>query len=392
MATRRVIIVRLLLTAGLALVLLTSDEFLGGSRATRLGLGALVVVVCAAVLLVDTERGRPWFSPLRRLSRAALVVLSLSGVLTCSLLPNGAGVAVPLVVSRVASQARVPTWSRHGMLVVSALSLTAYGVVSHGPWWGYLAWPVAVVVVFQSGLRVQSRRQQLEAAELLLAQEQALREEHVRSAAAAERARITRELHDVLAHTLSGLTVTLQATAVLLEAEGASAAAREQVGRARALAVDGLVEARTAVASLAASDDEPVRVDLVAAVGRQVREHEVTTGAEAALDVVSAPVDPSPDVVGAVSGIVREALTNAVRHAPGRPVRVVLDAEQGRLAVVVEVDEGGPAASAGSGGMGLAGMRARAVEVGGELAAGPYAEGWRVSATLPLHDEAVGRG
>jgi signal transduction histidine kinase len=391
-STRLVIATRLLLTAGLALVLLTSGEFLVGSRSTRLWLGVLVAVVCGSVLLVDTERGRPWIAVPPWLSRGALVVLSLSGVLSCLLLPSGAGVAVPLVVARIASQARIRTWSRYALLVVSVLSLTGYTVVSHGPWWGYVAWPTAVGVVFQSGLRTQSRRQHLEDTELLLAQEQALREEHVRGAAAAERTRIARELHDVLAHTLSGLTVTLQATAVLLEAEGASTVARGQVDRARALAVDGLAEARAAVASLAAVDDDRGRVDLVAVVGRQVREHRITTGADATLDVGAVPAGLAPAVVGAVSGVVREALTNAMRHAPGRPVRVALSTADGTLEVVVEVDEGGPAAPGAGGGMGLTGMRARAVELGGELEAGPYAHGWRVAARVPLERTGNGRG
>lgn len=392
MSTRLVVTTRLLLTAGLALVLLTSDPFLGGGRTTRTTIGVLTAVVCAAVLLVDTERGRPSFGAPRWLSRVALVVLALSGVATCWLVPGGSGAAVPLVVARIASQARIPAWSRYTLLVVASLSLVAYGVVHDGPWWGIVAWPVAVGVVFQSGLRVQSRRQQLEDAELLLAQEQALREEHVRAAATAERARIARELHDVLAHTLSGLTVTLQATAVLLEAEGASPLAREQVGRARALAVDGLAEARTAIASLAADEDDRARVDLVAVIDRQVREHQITTGAHATLDATGVPAGLPPAVVGAVAGIVREALTNAVRHAPGRPVRVELDASQGRLDVVVEVDEGAQAELPASGGLGLPGMRDRAAEVGGRLDAGPYARGWRVVASVPLQGAGDGNG
>ncbi len=398
MSTRLVIATRLLVTLGLALVLLTSDEFVAGPRSTRWGLGILVAVVCGSVLLVDTERRRPWFGVPRGLSRAALVVLALSGVLTGWLLPSGSGLAVPLVAARVAAQARIPTWCRYAVLGVSSLALVGCNLVGHGPWWAYLAGPVAVGVVFQSGLRIQSRRQHLEDAELLLAQEQALREEHVRGAAAAERTRIARELHDVLAHTLSGLTVTLQATAVLLEAEHASSVAREQVDRARALAVDGLAEARTAVASLADVDDARAPVDLVAVVGRQVREHRITTGADAILDVVAVPGDLAPAVVGAVSGIVREALTNAVRHAPGRPVRVVLadggseDPAGSRLDVVVEVDEGGPAAPGALGGMGLSGMRDRAVELGGALEAGPSARGWRVAASVPLERTGGGGG
>ena len=200
------------------------------------------------------------------------MVLALCGVIACWLLPDGSGVAVPLVVARLASQARVPDLGRATLLLVvaSAALLLSNAGERTAPGGRTSPGRSRWAIVFQSGLRVQSRRRQLEDAELLLAQEQALREEHVRSAAAAERTRIARELHDVLAHTLSGLTVTLQATAVLLEAEGASAAAREQVGRARALAVDGLAEARTAVASLALADDDRARVDLVAVVGRQV--------------------------------------------------------------------------------------------------------------------------
>src|SRR5207302_12478 len=123
------------------------------------------------------------------------------GVIACWWLPNGSGVAIPLVVARLASQANLPDRARYMLLVVASASLLLSNALASGPWWAYLVWPVAVGIVFESGLRVRSRSQQLEDAELLLAQEQALREEHVRSAAAAERTRIARELHDVLAHT-----------------------------------------------------------------------------------------------------------------------------------------------------------------------------------------------
>ena len=387
MPNRLLLVSRVLLVVGLALVLLTNGALATGSPAQRGLLVVLTVVACGSLLVTATERGRPAFGVGASVSTAAAVVLAACGVLLCWLLPDSSAPAVPLVVSRLAAQARLRTWLRYALLGVATLALLGYNVVSGGPWWAYLAWPVAVGILYQSGLRVQSRRQQLEDAELLLAQEQALREEQVRSAAAAERTRIARELHDVLAHTLSGLTVTLQATAALLEAEGASDAARDQVGRARALAVDGLAEARTAVASLASADEGPGSVDLVAVVERQVREHRITTGSEATLAVAGLRPevvrDLPPEVVAVVSRILRESLTNALRHAPGRPVRVVLEAGTD-LVLRVEVDEGRPAAPAAAGGLGLGGMRARAAEVGGRLEAGPSADGWRVEARLPL--------
>ncbi|SEP67255.1 sensor histidine kinase [Microlunatus flavus] len=391
MPHRLVLASRVLLTAGLAVALLGTGTVRHGDGASRGVLVGLTVLACVALLLSATERGRPALPVPPTVSTAALVVLAACGVALCWLLPDSSGPAVPLVLARLSAQARLPAWGRYTALVVATASLAVYTVVSDGPWWAYVGWAVAVGVLHQSGLRVQSRRQQLEDAELLLAQEQALREEQVRSAAAVERTRIARELHDVLAHTLSGLTVTLQATAALLEAEGASPAAREQVGRARALAVDGLAEARTAVASLASGDEGRTRLDLRAVVERQVREHRITTQAEIALRTTGALDRVPAPVVGAASGILREALTNAVRHAPGRPVRVTL-AQGDALVLTVEVDEGSAAPAAADGGMGLAGMRQRAIEVGGDLAAGPSDHGWRVEARLPVGEEAEERG
>lgn len=365
------------------------SESPAGSLLDRWLLLVLLLAVAIAAATYDTEEGPPWgWVPLWA-STPSLLVLAVGGSVLCLLVRDGSCVIFPLLASRLVARGRLPEWGRWAVLAVCAAALLAFTALTNSPWWLYGVWVVGVVLLYQSGVRVEERRAQLETTELLLAQEQALREEHARTAAASERTRIARDLHDVLAHTLAGLAVTLQATVCQLAAEGASPAAREQAGRARALAVDGLAEARRAVASLAADAPDDGTADLVAVLERQVAEHRITTGDPASVEVAG-PLPPvSAAAVGAVSAVVREALTNALRHAPGAPVDVALEETAGELRLQVTVREGRPAAPGAAGGMGLAGMRSRVADLGGTLDAGPVSEGWQVRARVPVGAETV---
>jgi signal transduction histidine kinase len=103
-------------------------------------------------------------------------------------------------------------------------------------------------------------------------------------------------------------------------------------------------------------------------------------------------VDLPPELPATVSTtayrVVQEALTNALRHAPGAPVRITLCGDREALRVQV-VDAGSTTAagrSTGSSGYGLAGLRERVGLLGGQLAAGPLGDrpGWQVTASLPV--------
>jgi signal transduction histidine kinase len=202
-----------------------------------------------------------------------------------------------------------------------------------------------------------------------------------RRAADSERHRLGRELHDISAHHLTSVVVTVEAARRLgksrpeLVDEALSFA--ERTGRETLAALQRLVEIMRTV-------DEPDpqlmtrRIEeLVAGFGRLGRPIQL---------------DLPPDVAGpaaeAVFAIAREALTNALRYAPGAAVRVQVRRDGGVLELTI--DNAAPRVighADGSGlgsGRGIAGMRERAAAVGGELSAGPGKDGgWRVWARLP---------
>lgn len=184
--------------------------------------------------------------------------------------------------------------------------------------------------------------------------------------AEAERARIARDLHDLLGHALSSIAVQAGAAGQLL---GPDAAAAVPVERIRLAAHDGLNEVR---ALLAAQAVPPAPgPDRILALIR----------ADGARLAVTGNIRPLPMAADdAAYRIVQEALTNARRHAPGAPVRVQLGYAPDALDI--RVMNGGPVPSPGRDGRGLRGMRERAAACGGTVEAGPADDGWVVHAVL----------
>ncbi|MGY4997413.1 histidine kinase [Streptomyces sp. 900105245] len=206
--------------------------------------------------------------------------------------------------------------------------------------------------------------------------------EHARRAAGEqERRRLARELHDVSAHHLTSVVVTVDAARRLRDSRPELAA--EALAFARRTGAETLTASQRLVGLLRDSGRPDPRVtsalieELVAGFGR--------LGRPVAARI---PDDLTGPAAEAVHGIVREALTNTLRHAPGAAARV----EVRRVADLLQltVANGPPRASAAhvtdglGAGRGLAGMRERAASVGGELTAGPGPDGgWLVRATLP---------
>jgi signal transduction histidine kinase len=237
--------------------------------------------------------------------------------------------------------------------------------------------------------------QRAEQAELLVAQTQRSQEEHVRAARLEESARIAREIHDVLAHALAGLTIQLEATSALLEQGADREAILARVQRAHALAREGLQETRRAVGALR-EDEAPASVEAIsarAAIEALVEEYRTGTDAPAELTIDGDPTRLAGPTGQTVQRIVQEALTNVRKHAPGAAVSVAVHAgELPEEDVVLRVDDhpvgnghGAPPKSlaASGGGYGLQGMRERAQLLGGTLAAGAGSRGWRVELRLP---------
>ncbi len=210
-------------------------------------------------------------------------------------------------------------------------------------------------------------------------------ERNVRLASMQERSRIAREMHDIVAHSLS---------VMIALAEGARAAAPKSP-QAAAEALDLLAETgRTALTDMrrmlgvlrdgetlltpqpTTDDDVAGLVEVFGQAGLTVRLH----------------AEPLPDHPGlrlAVFRVVQEALTNVLRHARGASAADVEVRVVGGTVEVTVRDDGGTAdgpvpSGTGSGGTGLIGMRQRAAMYGGEVKAGPAAGGWQVRATLTV--------
>ncbi|MFD6423281.1 sensor histidine kinase [Streptomyces sp. NPDC060198] len=212
----------------------------------------------------------------------------------------------------------------------------------------------------------------------LLAQERAARAAETERAALDERSRIAREIHDVLAHSLSAQMVHLEAARLLIEREPVGAfrdQVLERVVSARSMAREGLTETRQALSALR-GETTPVEDFL---------RNLVSTG-PVELSVEGPRRSLAAGASQAVRRVAQEAVTNVRKHAPGAHVRIRL--EYLPDTVVLEVRDTGGGASdeelmTGGPGYGLTGMRERAEVLGGALEAGPGEEGFVVTLRLP---------
>jgi signal transduction histidine kinase len=197
----------------------------------------------------------------------------------------------------------------------------------------------------------------------------------------AERSRIAREIHDILAHSLSAQLVHLEG-ARLLMVSGRTDEALDRVERARGLARSGLEETRRALATLR-GDIPPVDVVL----RELAEEHRLLADAACEVTITGEPRDLSARAGLAVIRTAQEALTNVRKHAPGASVKIALRYSSGWCELHVTDTGGalepGPLAASG-GGYGLVGMRERAELIGGTLEAGPTGEGFSVLLRVPL--------
>lgn len=212
------------------------------------------------------------------------------------------------------------------------------------------------------------------------------REAHRRAAVADERRRVAREMHDIVAHSISVMVVQAGGARRILERDperaAEAAALIERTGR------DALAEMRLLLGVLRPGEQRPGREPQPGMAGlEQLVERARAAGLPVALRVEGTRPELPQGLDLAAYRIVQEALTNALRHAGAAPTEVVV--RYGPAALELEVaDRGAAAAPApGTGGHGLVGMRERARLYGGELHAGPRpGGGFEVRARLPLHD------
>ncbi|MGW0702845.1 sensor histidine kinase [Streptomyces sp. NPDC002867] len=287
-----------------------------------------------------------------------------------------AGADVPAVVLWISccvmAMARMPLAAALGTV---AVQFVGFALTDDSRWGAWVT--TAAVVLAGYSLRLDAHAKGT--GYRLLAQERAAREAEATSAALAERARIAREIHDVLAHSLSAQLVHLEAARLQIE-RGPEGPFRdkilERVVAARAMAREGLAETRQALSALRGemAPVEDYLRELAAADGVRTE----VTGERRQL-----PAEASQ----AVRRVAQEALTNVRKHAHGADVRIVLAYLEGEIAL--EVRDFGARQKTGDlmasgAGYGLLGMRERAELAGGTLDAGPEGEGFVVRLRVPV--------
>jgi signal transduction histidine kinase len=210
------------------------------------------------------------------------------------------------------------------------------------------------------------------------------RVEEARIAVAEERARMARELHDVVAHAMSVIVLQAGAERVNLppENESTDAALRsiERTGR------EALAEMRRLVGMLREDGEEATLVPRPSLAHVDILLDQTRkAGLPVELHVLGEPVELSPGLDMSAYRIVQESLTNVLKHAGDARASVVLDF--GPRTLAIEVADDGRGGTPNGSGHGIAGMRQRVALFGGELEAGPRDRGFVVRARFPLEAE-----
>lgn len=259
-----------------------------------------------------------------------------------------------------------------GAVLIAGVLLfgTEWVLTVHDPGWG--AWMAGTTFTVVAALLI---RHQV----VLVEQMRALQADLAQRERADERARIARDLHDVIAHslTVSLLHVSSARLAIQHDPEDAARALAD----AERLTRRSLDDVRATFGMLRSPDDDGGTALPAPGIGELARLVDDLRAAQANVSlIVHGNVDEVPATTGMTAyRIVQESLTNASRHAAGAAVAVYVDVRDDQ--VEVSVDSGG-APGSGSG-MGLLNMKERAEAVGGTLSAGPGGNGWLVIASLP---------
>ena len=242
------------------------------------------------------------------------------------------------------------------------------------------------------GDATRNRRAYVDEVEQRAAEAERTREDEARRRVDDERLRIARELHDVTAHSLS--IVAVQSGVALHVLDTDPEAARNALTAIRETSRDSLQELRGMLGVLRSSGDAAVGAPLAPTPGLARLDDLVRPLRDAGLrvEIAGLPLPaPLPAIVDASAyRIVQEALTNVLRHAGSASVRVQLDLSEDALRIEVSDDGSGSPVRAEAEGHGIAGMRERALALGGTFAAGPRPDGgWSVGAVLPIASRSV---
>jgi len=324
------------------------------------GLSLVVVTLQALAIMPQGVPGWPWAVPPQVITQL-LVLLVVAATAGWRL--AGATLALQLVIGFV-------------------LAVVGWGWTQPDDALGSVALAGALGMLVGS-LGVLARRLS-ESREALQRERTLTAEEQARRTVVEEKARIARELHDVIAHNMS--LITVQARSAPHRVDDVSPAAAAEFGEIADLAAEALRQMRGVLDVLRTEPGQSGRMPVPGLDGLgELVESARATGQR--IDVHGSPPRAdavAPEVGAAAYRIMQEALSNARRHAPHAPVRVDLRAGESELEIRVANPLDGPL-EAGAEGHGLVGMRERASSVGGRVRTGaPTAEEYVVEARLPV--------
>jgi signal transduction histidine kinase len=342
-------------------------QYLRGDAPIWVLVGALAANVAWILLIPISPRGRiaQW---------SCVAVMIVAGAMTAPATDGSALVAAAIAVLWFTRDVRRPIWHGIALGVATVVLVVVGDVLVPISLLGMVALIAGILVAFLGGL---SRRQ------FFLAdyRSRELIEEQARTDVLAARQQIAHDIHDVLAHSLGGLVIQLDAVDALLES-GDTATATAKIHDARALAAEGLTEARRAVAALR---EPPARgrarvpgERVIDDVSSLIDAHR-SLGGRAELVETGTPHEVSESLELALRRAVQESLTNARKHAPGARVTLALTWNAGDVAAII-TNPLRPGVSGGGGGHGLLGMRERfATLPGGVVTSGVEAGNFVVS-------------
>jgi signal transduction histidine kinase len=338
-----------------------------------------ILAILAIVLPLFLRRRYPFGAPV-----AVGVAIAAASFVDKELIPHGLiGTLAALAAFALVGTVRDRLQAVAGLAFGVGVDAIVAHNDPHGGFGNFVFTSLVFAVAWAVGFAISRKFHEAEEARERAAAAERAREERARLAVSDERARIARELHDVVGHSVSVMTVQASAARRMLrpdqEKERDALLVVEQTGR------EALAEMRRMVGVLRRPEEAPALAPQPSLEQIQkLVEHTREAGLPVELKIEGDPVQLPAGVDLTAYRLVQEGLTNAIKHARAEKAEVVVRYTDGRVELLVS-DDGRGGGGGDSGGHGLLGLRERVAVYGGELEAGSLAGGgYRLRATLPV--------